>query len=167
MAELKSGPITVDDLTPSNVYLIDRGEVGVWVWVGSEANTRERLEAIRNARGFIKKKEYSPSVPVARALQSQEPPEMKSLVRGWEQSRITPLTLPEHFEADFMAERPRMAAECQLVDDGSADRVIWTCSRDQGLVQIPDSGIFYAAACYLIKYKYGQGRRSKTIVRKK
>jgi len=69
VAELKSGPILRSDLTSDSVYLVDQGEAGVWAWVGRDVNARERLEAVRNARGFVKKKNYSDGMPVARATE--------------------------------------------------------------------------------------------------
>lgn len=71
VAEMKSGPILRSDLTSSSVYLVDRGEAGVWAWVGRDVNARERLEAVRNARGFVKKKNYTDSMPVARAAEGK------------------------------------------------------------------------------------------------
>lgn len=164
VAEMKSGPIFRRDLTSGSVYLLDRGEAGVWAWVGREVDAREQLEAVRNARGFVKKKGYSSGVPVARALEGEEPSEMKTLIKLWDTMRNRPLTLPANFEADYMAERPRMAAECQLVDDGRGDKTIWRVCAKDGLVEIEDRGIYYAGVCYVMSYKYGQGRRRRTIV---
>ncbi|KAG7207595.1 hypothetical protein KM043_009218 [Ampulex compressa] len=164
VAELKSGPILRSDLTSDAVYLIDRGEAGVWAWVGREVNAREKLEAVRNARGFVKKKNYSSGMPVARAIEGHEPTEMRAILRGWEPSRTRPLTLPSNFEPDYMNERPRMAAECQLVDDGSGERTLWRVNQKEGKVHVEDNGIYYAEACYVMRYKYGQGRRCKTII---
>ncbi|CAK9814595.1 VIL1 [Anthophora plagiata] len=164
VAELKSGPILRSDLTSESVYLIDRGEAGVWAWVGRNVNAREKLEAIRNARGFVKKKNYSNGVSVERALEGYEPTEMKALVRGWEPAKTRPLTLPSSFEPDYMYERPKIAAECQLVDDGSGERTLWRIVHKEGMIQVEDKGIYYAEACYVMCYKYGQGRRSRTII---
>ncbi|XP_011505575.1 PREDICTED: villin-like protein quail [Ceratosolen solmsi marchali] len=164
VAELKSGPIFRSDLESSAVFLLERGEAGVWAWVGKDASAKERLEAVRNARGFVKKKGYGPCVPVARALEAREPPEMRSWVKGWPRSCARPLILPTSFEPDYMAERPRMAAECQLVDDGNGERTLWRVEHQTGLVLLKDSGVFYAEACYLLRYKYGYGRRSRTII---
>ncbi|XP_026673009.1 villin-like protein quail isoform X2 [Ceratina calcarata] len=165
VAELKSGPILRSDLTSESVYLIDRGEAGVWAWVGRHVNARENLEAIRNARGFVKKKNYSNSVPVERAIESHEPIEMKTLVRGWEaNNKLRPFTLPPTFEPDYMNERPKMAAECQLVDDGSGEKTLWQVTHKEGMIQLQDKGIYYAEACYVMCYKYGQGRRARTII---
>lgn len=163
VAELKSGPIFRSDLSPSSVFLIDRGEAGVWAWVGKEVNAREKLEAVRNARGFVKKKGYSSKTPVARALDGQEPSEMKSLLRGWEAEKKRPLILPTHFEPDYMAERPRMAADCQLVDDGSGERVLWKVGKSE-TSKLTDDGIYYAESCYVLQYRYGSGRKSRVVV---
>lgn len=165
VAELKSGPVLRSDLTSGSVYLVDRGEAGVWAWVGRDVNARESLEAVRNARGFVKKKNYSDGMPVARAAEGHEPAEMKALLRGWEPSKTRPLTLPASFEPDYMNERPRMAAECQLVDDGSGERSLWRVEHKEGMVEVDDRGIYYAEACYVMLYKYGQGRRCRSIVR--
>ncbi|XP_393805.3 villin-like protein quail isoform X1 [Apis mellifera] len=164
VAELKSGPILRSDLTSEAVYLIDRGEAGVWAWVGSNVNAREKLETIRNARGFGKKKNYSNGILVGRALETYEPTEMKVLVRGWSSTKIRPLTLPPNFDPDYMNERPKMATACQLVDDGSGERTLWRVTHKEGMIQIDDKGIYYAEACYVMCYKYGQGRRSRTII---
>ena len=164
VAELKSGPIFRGDLTSSSVFLLDRGEAGVWAWVGRQVNAREQLEAVRNARGFVKKKGYSVSVPVARAIEGEEPGEMKCLLKSWDPSKTRPLTLPPTFEPDYMSERPRMAAECQLVDDGSGEKTLWRVSGKNGMIEIEDRGIYYAAVCYVMCYKYGYGRRRRSIV---
>ena len=136
VAEVKSGPIFRRDFSSDSVFLIDRGETGIWAWVGKNVNARETLEAVRNARGFVKKKDYSASVPVTRAIEGQEPLEMKSLVRGWGKTKVRPLTLPSCFEPEYMNERPRMAAVCQLVDDGSGELTLWRIDKQQGLVQV-------------------------------
>ncbi|XP_043513698.1 villin-1 isoform X3 [Frieseomelitta varia] len=164
VAELKSGPILRTDLTSEAVYLIDRGEAGVWAWVGRNVNAREKLEAIRNARGFVKKKNYSNGVLVERALEACEPVEMKALVRKWEPAKTRPLTLPPNFDSDYMNERPKIATVCQLVDDGSGQRTLWKVTHKEAMIQVDDKGIYYAEACYVMCYKYGQGRRSKTII---
>lgn len=166
VAELKSGPIFRTDLESDSVFLLDRGEAGVWAWVGKEANAKERLEAVRNARGFVKKKGYSPSVPVARAIEGHEPPEMRCWLRGWAaDTKSRPLMLPASFEPDYMSERPRLAAECQLVDDGTGERTLWRSKQGgAALEEVEDRGVFYAEACYVLRYKYGYGRRIRCIV---
>ncbi|KAL7298711.1 hypothetical protein TKK_0008468 [Trichogramma kaykai] len=177
VAEVKSGPVSRNELESDSVFLLERGEAGVWAWVGRLAKPKERLEAVRNARGFVKKKGYSPSVPVARALEGHEPAELRSWLRmqpssssndksRTSQQRRRPLVLPASFDPDYMAERPRMAAECQLVDDGtSQERSLWVAEGKTGLGLVAhDRAIFYAESCYVLRYKYGYGRRARTII---
>ena len=54
--ELKSGPLEQKDLDSSDAFIIDNGQLGIWVWIGKKASKEERVEAMRNAQGFIKKK---------------------------------------------------------------------------------------------------------------
>ncbi|XP_074109961.1 villin like protein quail [Cotesia typhae] len=168
VVELKSGPIFRSDLISSSVFFIDRGEAGVWAWVGNNVNAREKLEAIRNARGFVKKKGYSSCVPVARAIENYEPKEMKKLLRPWEIIYNPVHILETSFDGDYMNERPKLAAECQLVDDGTGNLIIWrVCEENIVLVNknnLKSLGFFYASVCYIIKYTYGSGRREKSII---
>ncbi|OXU28220.1 hypothetical protein TSAR_011731, partial [Trichomalopsis sarcophagae] len=98
VAELKSGPIFRTDLESDSVFLLDRGEAGVWAW------------------------------------------------------------------PDYMSERPRLAAECQLVDDGTGERSLWRSKHGAALEEVDDMGLLYAEACYVLRYKYGYGRRTRCIV---
>lgn len=55
--ELKSAMVQQRDLNDSkHAFIIDCGEIyGVWIWVGRHTSTKEKAEAMRNARGFVKK----------------------------------------------------------------------------------------------------------------
>ena len=54
--EVKGGPLEQNDLQSKDSFIIDNGSFGIWVWVGKKASKAERMEAMRNAQGFIKKK---------------------------------------------------------------------------------------------------------------
>lgn len=56
---------------------------GVWVWVGKMATQKERIEALRNARGFVKKKNYPTNTKVTRVIDGKEPIEFKMLFLNW------------------------------------------------------------------------------------
>lgn len=56
---------------------------GIWVWVGKRANDKERSEALRNARGFVKKKKYPGNTKVTRVVDGYEPVEFKMLFSSW------------------------------------------------------------------------------------
>lgn len=105
VAELKSGPILRGDLTSDSVYLVDRGEAGVWAWVGHDVNARERLEAVRNARGFVKKKNYSDGMPVARAAEGTERHTLSPSIRG---ESNDPMAWPFVFLNGMQEKPPRL-----------------------------------------------------------
>ena len=54
--ELKNGPLEQSDLDSNDAFIVDNGQLGIWVWIGKKATREERAEAMRNAQGFIKKK---------------------------------------------------------------------------------------------------------------
>lgn len=54
--EIKTSLLEQNDLLDvESAYIIDGGEKGVWIWIGRNINTQEKAEAMRNARGFVKK----------------------------------------------------------------------------------------------------------------
>lgn len=62
---------------------MDQETDGIWVWVGRKVSERERSEALRNARGFVKKKKYPAFTKVTRVVDGHEPPEFKILFADW------------------------------------------------------------------------------------
>ena len=83
LTEVKDGPLTQADLISDDSYLIDNGNYGIWVWIGKRASLGERREAMRNAQGFIKAKQYKPDTPVTRVIDGGEPAEFKTLFKNW------------------------------------------------------------------------------------
>lgn len=53
------------------------------MWVGKKASDKERTESLRNARGFVKKKNYPNNTRVTRVVDGAEPMEFKMLVASW------------------------------------------------------------------------------------
>lgn len=67
-----------------NSYIVDKYGTTIWIWVGKNASKKERIEAIRNAHGFIKKKNYPSHIPVSRVVEGGEPTEFKCLFVSWQ-----------------------------------------------------------------------------------
>ncbi|CAH1989954.1 unnamed protein product [Acanthoscelides obtectus] len=158
VVEIKNGPFHQKDLNSDKVFIIDDSvSSGVWVWVGQHANDKERTEALRNARGFIKKKKYEWKTRVTRVVEGHEPPEFKVLFHTWtdELKVIKPVTLLYDFDAATMADRPSLAAETQLIDDGSGTLSIWRIGR-KSITKIPEErhGYFFSEDCYITLYTY-------------
>lgn len=68
---------------------MDHGYQGIWVWVGRRANEKERVEALRNARGFVKKKRYPNNTKVTRVVEGYESLEFKALFNIWKEKEDT------------------------------------------------------------------------------
>ncbi|KAH0810615.1 hypothetical protein GEV33_012178 [Tenebrio molitor] len=161
VAEVKNGPLYQTDLEPDDVFIVDQETLGIWVWVGKRANEKERGEALRNARGFVKKKKYPNNTKVTRVVDGYEPVEFKMLFSFWKDESkapgrgVKPTVLVSKFDALTMEERPSLAAETQLIDDGSGTVTLWRI-KQHNIVEIPKErhGFFFNGDCYIVLYSY-------------
>ncbi|CAH1186187.1 unnamed protein product [Phyllotreta striolata] len=158
VTELKTGPFSQQDLNQEDVYIVDQECEGIWVWVGRKVNEKERCEALRNARGFVKKKKYPSYTKVTRAVDGHEPQEFRMLFADWKSDHKgpKPTILVSKYDALSMEERPGLAAETQLIDDGTGSMTIWRVDAANELVEIPQErhGYFFSGDCYVIFYTY-------------
>ncbi|KRT83941.1 hypothetical protein AMK59_927 [Oryctes borbonicus] len=171
VTELKSGPLLQSDLSSDDVFILDHGLFGIWVWVGKRVNDKERSEAMRNARGFVKKKKYPNETTVTRIIDGAEPIEFKVLFISWKDkedtktktnnvNKTTKVAITK-FDANLMHDRPSLAAETQLLDDGSGTTRLWRMNKKE-IVEISKEkfGNFFNSDCYLVWYSYqNQGQR--------
>nr|CAD7432912.1 unnamed protein product [Timema monikensis] len=160
-----------------NSFIIDNGVTGIWVWVGRRASPKERVEAMRNAHGFVTKKGYPNNTPVTRVVDGGEPVEFKILFTSWRErslmSTIQPkansarlsMSIHTRLDAGTLHEHPQIAAASQLVDNGSGDAEVWRV-EDSALVQVPRKiyGVFFTEDCYVVHYKYLTGTIERHIV---
>ncbi|XP_065164723.1 LOW QUALITY PROTEIN: advillin [Atheta coriaria] len=162
VTEIKAGPLVQADLDCDDVFIIDNGTNGIWVWVGRRASDKERVEAMRNARGFVKKKKYPNNTNVTRVIDGSECLEFKMLFNYWKDDsnpKTNTVAVGKRaiskFDALTMEERPSLAAETQLVDDGSGQMRIWRIMNDE-VVEIAREkhGQFFAGDCYIVWYNY-------------
>ncbi|KAF5274704.1 hypothetical protein FQA39_LY07096 [Lamprigera yunnana] len=158
VVEVKAGPLSQTDLNNDDVFIVDNGN-DVWVWVGKRATDRERSEALRNARGFVKKKNYPNNTRVTRVVEEKEPFEFRMLFANWKNKDEANVGLRKiaisKFDAETLQDRPSLAAESQLIDDGSGTIKIWKITK-MDMVELPKSqyGQFFSEECYLIVYTY-------------
>lgn len=59
------------------------------MWIGKKASPKEKQEAMRNAVGFLKKKDYPSDTKVTRVVEGAEPSDFKCLFRDWPQPAPT------------------------------------------------------------------------------
>ncbi|XP_037823752.1 villin-like protein quail isoform X1 [Lucilia sericata] len=152
---------TKDDFSDSSTaYVLDGFSQGVWLWVGSQASQPDKTSAMGNGRAFVKKKKYPYSTPVIRVIEGHEPIEFKRLFPSWQQdnndttSSAKPIsTILGKFDSLTLCQRPKMAAETQLIDDGSGERKIYRITKDQ-VIEMPETkAVFFTTLqSYVIQY---------------
>jgi hypothetical protein len=74
-------------------------------------------------------------------------------------------TVNNKFDASALHEKPKLAAESQLVDDGTGERTVWRVEKFE-LVAVPDKlqGVFFSGDCYVVKYTYLAGGTEKYLI---
>lgn len=177
VTEVKNGPLFKVDLDSNDSFIVDNGSAGIWVWVGKQASKKERTEAMRNAQGFIKKKGYPNTTPVARVIDGGESMEFRALFNAWQDPNAVlglgktftvgkvAQTVQTKFDATTMHENRKLAAETQMPDDGTGTKDIW---RIENMEMVPADkrhyGQFYSGDCYVILYTYDAGGRENYII---
>ncbi|XP_034100246.1 villin-like protein quail isoform X1 [Drosophila albomicans] len=158
--QLDVGMPSKDDLSDAHgVYLLDNYGQSIWLWVGAQTTQADALTAMGNGRAFVKKKKYANSTLVVRVLEGQEPVEFKRLFGNWltvwqdnTRGHKPVSTKFGKLDAVLLCERPKMAADTQLVDDGRGERVLYRIFGDQ-LVELPATKVtVFTNASYVVKY---------------
>lgn len=163
VTEVKSGPLKQSDLNSDDVFIVDNNTFGIYVWVGKKAPHKERQEAIRNARGFVKKKKYPNSVNVTRVVDGAEPYEFKMLFPSWKEReeqvglikglrKPLPVVKVTKYDAETLFERQALAARSQLLDDGSGT-IQKFMVKNNTTHEIPKerNSVFFTYDCYVVR----------------
>ncbi|XP_078324667.1 advillin-like isoform X1 [Crassostrea virginica] len=174
VSEVKEGPLLKSDLDSTESYIIDNGSAGIWAWIGKKSSKKERSEAMRNALGFIKKKNLPTSTNVTRVVEGGEPSDFKCLFRDWPQPPITgkvysrnrvAKTIQTKFDASTLHSNQQLAAETQMFDDGSGRVEVWRVKDfDLEPISAKYMGQFFAGDCYVIQYTYKVGGKDNHVI---
>ncbi|XP_053529670.1 scinderin like b [Ictalurus punctatus] len=173
-----SSPFKQEMLSLDDCYILDNGVDGnVFVWKGSNANTQERKVAMKVAQDFIKEKNYSSKTQIQVLPAGGETTLFKQFFSNWKDKDQT--TGPSKaytigqiaqvkqvpFDASTLHTNQAMAAQHNMVDDGSGKVQIW---RVEGGARVPVDpaayGQFFGGDCYIILYSYKQGSREQHII---
>ncbi|XP_050309860.1 villin-like protein quail [Anthonomus grandis grandis] len=170
VAEVKSGALSISDLSSDDVFIVDQELNGIWVWVGKKVSEKEKNESLRNARGFVKKKKYPSNTKVTRVVEGLEPAEFKALFKLWKtelpKGKVAKMPmLITKFDPITMEDRPSLAAETQLIDDGTGGMTLWRIKNTK-IVEIPKErhGCFFSGDCYITLYSYHTAREEKHLL---
>lgn len=156
--EIKTNLLEQNDLNDSDsAYIIDAGHCGVWIWVGRSAKLQEKVEAMRNARGFVKKKKYNSNTPVVRVIDGFETIEFILLFPTWIDSENNSSNFSKmlgKLDSLTLMQRPKVAAQTQLIDDGSGESKIYRINNNK-MIELPKAtaGSFYSGDCFIILYE--------------
>lgn len=74
-------------------------------------------------------------------------------------------TINTKFDAATLHDKPKLASESQLVDDGTGERTVWRVEKFQ-LVPLSEKlhGVFFSGDSYVVKYKYSAGGSEKYLI---
>ncbi|XP_068188972.1 scinderin isoform X2 [Antennarius striatus] len=168
----EENPFLQSDLISDECFILDYGKNKmIFVWKGHKANPNERKAAMTTAEGFIKQMGYSANTQIQVLPEGGETPIFKQFFLAWKDKdqsegfgkvflteRIAKIQQVE-FDASKLHESHHMAAQYNMVDDGSGDTQIW---RVEGGCRVPidpkHHGQFSSGSCYIILYTYGRGR---------
>lgn len=168
----EENPFLQSDLLSGECFILDHGKNNIiFVWKGRNANFEERNAAMKTAEGFIQQMGYPANTQIQVLPEGGETPMFKQFFRcwrDWEQSeglgkvfvteRIAHIQQVE-FDASKLHQSHHMAAQYNMVDDGSGKTEIWRV-ESSGRVPVEEKsyGQFYGGDCYIILYTYGKGQ---------
>lgn len=174
----QSSPFKQEMLSPNECYILDNGgDRNVFVWKGPNASADERKAAMKSAQQFIKEKNYSNKTQIQVMPAGGETTLFKQFFSNWKDkdqttgpSKAYTIGRIAHveqipFDASTLHNSKAMAAQHNMVDDGSGKVQIWRVEGGARVAVDPSTyGQFYGGDCYLILYTYKQGSREQHII---
>jgi hypothetical protein len=156
---IKTDRLEQNDFGDKNSTIIVDGDgMGIWIWIGRNVSKADKAEGMRHVRGFMIKKSCAPTTPVMRIIDGHEPIEFTSMFPHWNESVAgdsnASRQVLEKFDAITLIQRPQVAAQMQLLDDGTGDIKIYRVESED-ITEIPKryGQIFYSNNCYIVHYQ--------------
>ncbi|NP_033158.2 scinderin isoform 2 [Mus musculus] len=168
----EENPFSMGMLLSEECFILDHGAAKqIFVWKGKNANPQERKTAMKTAEEFLQKMKYSTNTQIQVLPEGGETPIFKQFFKDWkdkdQSDGFGKVYITEKvaqikqipFDASKLHSSPQMAAQHNMVDDGSGGVEIWRV-ENSGRVQIDPSsyGEFYGGDCYIILYTYPRGQ---------
>ncbi|XP_062870523.1 adseverin [Trichomycterus rosablanca] len=172
----EENPFSQTHLLSDECFILDHGKSKmIFVWKGRNANPSERKAAMKTAEGFIQQMGYPANTQIQVLPEGGETAIFKQFFMNWKDKdqseglgrvfvteQIARIQQVE-FDASKLHESRQMAAQYNMVDDGSGETQIWrveTGNKEGNKVPIdPETyGQFYGGDCYIILYTYKRGQ---------
>ncbi|XP_062979609.1 scinderin [Elgaria multicarinata webbii] len=159
-------------LLSEECFILDQGVARkIFVWKGKNANPNERKAAMKSAEDFIQQMNYPANTQIQVLPEGGETPIFKQFFRDWKDKdqsdgfgkvyvteRVARIKQIE-FDVTKLHESPQMAAQYNMIDDGSGKVEIWRVESNGRIPVAPESyGQFYGGDCYIILYTYSKGQ---------
>lgn len=145
----------IDFMDKSATFIIDGDSMGIWIWIGRNVGKADKADGMRHARGYVIKRSQASYYSVCRVIDGHEPIEFSSLFPSWADNDSNGIaTSLEKFDAMTLVQRPQLAAQMQLVDDGSGELKVYRIENDD-IIDVPKrfGQVFYSDNCYIIHYQ--------------
>uniref|UniRef100_A0A8C0ZRT3 Scinderin n=1 Tax=Castor canadensis TaxID=51338 RepID=A0A8C0ZRT3_CASCN len=168
----EENPFSMAMLLSEECFILDHGAAKqIFVWKGKDANPQERKAAMKTAEEFLQQMNYSTNTQIQVLPEGGETPIFKQFFQDWKDkdqsdgfgkvyvtekvARVQQIP----FDASQLHSSPQMAAQHNMVDDGSGEVEIWRVESN-GRVEIDQNsyGEFYGGDCYIILYTYPRGQ---------
>ncbi|KAK1334869.1 hypothetical protein QTO34_004440 [Cnephaeus nilssonii] len=168
----EENPFSVAMLLSEECFILDHGAAKqIFVWKGKDANPRERKAAMKTAELFLDQMNYSTKTQIQVLPEGGETPIFKQFFKDWrdkdQSDGFGKVYVTEKvaqvkqipFDASKLHSSPQMAAQHNMVDDGSGKVQIWRVESN-GRIEINQNsyGEFYGGDCYIILYTYPRGQ---------
>ncbi|KAK1172924.1 adseverin-like [Acipenser oxyrinchus oxyrinchus] len=168
----EENPFTQSLLLSEECFILDNGTNRmIFVWKGKNANPDERKTAMKTAEGFLKQMGYPQNTQIQVLPEGGETPIFKQFFKDWKDKnqsegfgkvfvteRIANIEQVE-FDASKLHQSRHMAAQYNMVDNGTGKTEIWRVESNGRTPVDPSTyGQFYGGDCYIILYTYKNGQ---------
>uniref|UniRef100_A0A8C7E623 Scinderin n=1 Tax=Naja naja TaxID=35670 RepID=A0A8C7E623_NAJNA len=166
----EENPFSRPMLLSEECFILDYGAARqIFVWKGKNANPDERRAAMKSAEEFVQQMNYPLNTQIQILPEGGETPIFKQFFKDWKDKdqsngfgkvhvmeRVAKIE-PIEFDASKLHESPQMAAQHNMIDDGSGK--IWRVESNGRIPIEPGSyGQFYGGDCYIVLYTYPKGK---------
>ncbi|XP_070500915.1 villin-like protein quail [Chironomus tepperi] len=165
---IKTDGIEQIDLNDKNsTFIIDGDVYGIWIWIGRNVPKGDKAEGMRHVRGYMIKRNHPSTHPVIRIIDGHEPIEFIAMFPQWidnDHSTSIARHVLEKFDALTLIQRPQVAAQMQLIDDGCGEIKVFRIDSDD-ITDIPKKygQVFYSNNCYIIHYQTHAASTSHSV----
>ncbi|XP_036618059.1 adseverin [Trichosurus vulpecula] len=168
----EENPFSKEMLKSEECFILDHGAAKqIFVWKGKDANPEERKAAMKTAEEFLQQMNYPLNTQIQVLPEGGETPVFKQFFNDWrgndESEGFGKVYVTERvarvqqipFDVHKLHECPQMAAQHNMVDDGSGSVEIWRVESNGRIPVDPKTyGEFYGGDCYIILYTYAKGQ---------